>query len=79
MTRSELLLALLKCDTELFRIWEDKPVFWEVHEEKCRLFSELYKRDQAIIARWEANLAAARGPQNAPARAGGKTNGYTLF
>jgi hypothetical protein len=68
MTRSELLLAILDCERgmEARRArgpdnWPDREEFWEIHGEWCQLFSELYKRDVALIARWDSAFPSAVG------------------
>ena len=72
MTRSEVLVAILICERgmETRRArgrndWPDREDFWEIHGEWCALFSELYKKDAALLARWDAALPAHAGTRSA--------------
>jgi hypothetical protein len=58
MVRSELLVAILECERgmECRRSrakgdWPDREDFWIIHDEWRALFTELYKKDNALIAR----------------------------
>lgn len=86
MTRSELLLAIDKCNRAMLARgargrddWPKREEFWEIHDEKCRLFAELYKRDQALTARFEQGLPAERGAKPALELVRRKTDNGSLF
>lgn len=86
MTRSELLVAILICEKgmESRRArgrddWPDREDFWEIHGEWCQLFSELYARDVALIARWDSAFPAHAGTRSALPKGKGERENGKLF
>jgi hypothetical protein len=82
MTRSELLVAVLICERgmESRRArgrddWPDREDFWEIHGEWCQLFSEIYARDVALIARWDSAFPSAVGAKPALLKSRRKPDG----
>lgn len=72
MTRSELFLRIQNCERAMLARrqrnrddWPEREEFWQIHAERCRFFSELNKRDAALVARFEAGLPADVGPKDA--------------
>lgn len=86
MTRSEVIVAIQICERGMESRrsrsrgdWPDREDFWEIHGEWCALFSELYKKDAALIARWDAALPAGAGTRSALPRGKERNNNGNLF